>query len=156
MCGASATGIFLVGAPLIALPRELVVRIAGCCSFCGAPADSTRMLAGKAGRSVRVCSQCVDLCLEILDEEAGLGPPRQPDPKPMPADEIEALAELTRRGFDPDELVAAFETPRTFVPKSMACSFCDADKEHAAKLIAGPDRVYICDLCVAGAAALVA
>jgi diguanylate cyclase (GGDEF)-like protein len=39
------------------------------CSFCGKPQDDTRKLV--AGPEVYICSECVALCVEILEEERG-------------------------------------------------------------------------------------
>ncbi|MFY8043441.1 MAG: ClpX C4-type zinc finger protein [Rhodoferax sp.] len=34
------------------------------------------------------------------------------------------------------------------VPKPIACSFCGADRQTAVMLVAGPNDVYICDVCI--------
>jgi ATP-dependent protease Clp ATPase subunit len=46
------------------------------CSFCGASGRQVRKLI--AGPGVRICNECVGLCVSILDEEGTTSePPRQ-------------------------------------------------------------------------------
>jgi hypothetical protein len=42
---------------------------APCCSFCGKSYDDVRMLIG--GRNTTICDECVDLCLDVIEEESG-------------------------------------------------------------------------------------
>jgi hypothetical protein len=41
------------------------------CSFCGKGQDQVRKLV--AGPGVYICDQCITLCNEVLDEDAGSG-----------------------------------------------------------------------------------
>ena len=38
-----------------------------CCSFCGKPQDKVRRLI--AGPNVYICDECIELCMDIIDEE---------------------------------------------------------------------------------------
>ena len=40
-----------------------------CCSFCGKPQDKVEKLV--AGPGVYICDECIELCIDILDEDDG-------------------------------------------------------------------------------------
>lgn len=52
------------------------------CSFCGKSQHEVRKLI--AGPSVFICDECVDLCIEIIREESGVGLSAQMDKIPSP------------------------------------------------------------------------
>lgn len=168
LLGAGATtGIWVAGAGLLQLPGAMVLKLGGVCSFCGKRAGDIRGFAGVGGRPVRVCDECVQLCLDIIAEEdwATGNAWRRPPPPRREASRAEARAFADSLGIetgsDPFEsLWAAFEreigvppganaTPR---PRSeLACSFCDKLQRETRKMIAGPS-VYICEACIGDAA----
>src|SRR5512136_1578403 len=51
------------------------------CSFCGKNQDQVRRLIAGPG-AVYICDECVDLCREIIDEEAGPAAARAKTPTP--------------------------------------------------------------------------
>ncbi|MBX9697056.1 MAG: ATP-dependent Clp protease ATP-binding subunit ClpX, partial [Alphaproteobacteria bacterium] len=52
------------------------------CSFCGKSQHEVRKLI--AGPNVFICDECVDLCIEIIREEGGVGLSAQMDKIPSP------------------------------------------------------------------------
>lgn len=50
------------------------------CSFCGRPRDRVRRLV--AGPGVYICNQCVELCNQVLNEDAAHLPPPTDPPAP--------------------------------------------------------------------------
>jgi len=55
------------------------------CSFCGKNQNEVRRLI--AGPSVYICDECVDLCNDIISEEAIVAePPKPSDELPIPAE----------------------------------------------------------------------
>ena len=53
-----------------------------CCSFCGKSEENTRLIAGPG---VYICSDCVQVCLDILDnEDASAETPEQGTPERLP------------------------------------------------------------------------
>ncbi|MCB9688031.1 MAG: hypothetical protein H6738_17815 [Alphaproteobacteria bacterium] len=168
-------GLFLPDRGLVAVPRDMVLKLGGACSFCHRPGSATTALAGLAGRSVRICTQCVTLCLEICSE-----PPRVPDPKAAPrqaamqrawpaarqeaetgapgweARAREALEMVELGPEEVDRLIARLSAPPAPLPvpvAPLACSFCDKTQRQVRNLIAGPE-VYVCDECTTDAGTL--
>jgi ATP-dependent protease Clp ATPase subunit len=80
--------------------RRLLLTVAGSCSFCGKAGAQVLTLVGTAGRSVRICDECVGLCCNIVAEEC----PRAA----VPSDVLEAfrLAD-DRRTAERDRRLAA-------------------------------------------------
>ena len=50
---------------------EKVIR----CSFCGKPQSDVKRLV--AGPNVYICNECVELCLEIIEDNSGEEKPEQ-------------------------------------------------------------------------------
>lgn len=69
LCGGGMTGIWLVGTGMVRLPDTVVFAMSGSCSFCGKEASEIFGLAGVTYRNVRICDECINLCLEIIVEE---------------------------------------------------------------------------------------
>jgi ATP-dependent protease Clp ATPase subunit len=175
LIGTAAPGLWLNGIGLIQLPRRMVIDISGRCSFCGKPAGEVFGLAGVLSRPARVCSECIDICLEILSDDlyalTASAPPRRYDHKvdtsledafdfepmglarnvaiPRTPAELNAFMEQIRKLLDQSE------TSRQWTNRGeLSCSFCDQNKHEVRKLIAGP-QTYICDICIGDAAALI-
>jgi ATP-dependent protease Clp ATPase subunit len=72
-----------------------------------------------AGPAVHICCECLDLCNEILRDDA----------------EMESLPQKP----------AAPSPPKT--NHDLRCSFCNQHQDEVQKLIAGPS-VYICNACI--------
>jgi hypothetical protein len=72
LCGATGAGIYLAKAGLIELPKQMVLQMAGRCSFCGKDKREVFGIAGVVGRATRICDECVGLCFDILNEEMEL------------------------------------------------------------------------------------
>jgi hypothetical protein len=175
LSGAATTGLWLGGVGFIQLPRRMVIAISGYCSFCSKSANEVFGLAGITGRQVRVCNECIDICFEILADNLLLNsrqylPPvieTQTSATIVSPDDPE-LAELLRYGRKPQteaEISALMEQVRKLISQSqtkandvshaeLSCSFCDRKQSETSKLIAGP-QVYICDMCIGDAAALI-
>jgi hypothetical protein len=171
-CGGGIAGIWLVGTGLVRLPAQLVFAMSGSCSFCGKEAGETFGLAGITHRYVRVCDECINLCLEIIVEETGIKPPppawAEPDTD-RPDEGIndpELLAQLVHRlaaGERGNQLIDALATAivrsddAVIVPPrsgfQIECSFCGKPKREDMTMVAGP-TVYICDGCIGDAGAL--
>jgi ClpX C4-type zinc finger len=155
----------------------MVIAISGRCSFCGKSASEVFGLAGVTNRSVRVCNECIDICLEILKDDlyaptvGAPPPPSEPVVSretselfdfeeivlahnvglPRTEDELEDFMERVREILDQSET----DRPRTTVGEQ-SCSFCDWKQNEPRKLIVGsPSMTYICDICIGDAAALV-
>jgi hypothetical protein len=75
LCGGGIAGIWLVGTGLVRLPGKLVFAMSGSCSFCGKEAREIFGLAGVTHRNIRVCDECINLCLKIIVEESAIKPP---------------------------------------------------------------------------------
>ena len=78
--------------------------MSGSCSFCGKEAREIFGLAGVIHRNIRVCDECVNLCLEIIVENiryqtspAGLGLNSDADPVDERINDPELLVQLVRR-----------------------------------------------------------
>lgn len=69
LVGTAIPGLWLAGAGLIQLPGRMVLAISGRCSFCGRNAAEVYGVAGVVGRGVRICNECVEICLEILRDD---------------------------------------------------------------------------------------
>ena len=169
LLGAGATtGIWVAGAGLLQLPGSMVLKLGGICSFCGKRAGGIRAFAGVGGRPVRVCDECVELCLDILAEEpdweaANAWRSAPPPRREATRTEAKAFADSLgiETGSDPFEsLWTEFErqigvppgASATPAPRSeLACSFCDRLQKETRKMIAGPS-VYICEACIGDAA----
>jgi len=164
------TGIWLVGTGMVRLPDTVVFAMSGSCSFCGKEAREIFGLAGVTYRNVRICDECINLCLEIIVEETEIGEKTAwADPDADRLDEgindPEMLAQLVRRlaaGERGNRLIntlakaIARSADASNVPQRsgfLECSFCDKPQDEAMKLIAGP-TAYICDGCVGDAGAL--
>jgi hypothetical protein len=66
------------------------------CSFCGKPQDHVAKVT--AGAGVYICNECVQLCLDIIEEELGENPAASSAPEPQEnLDEIDMLRSLGRR-----------------------------------------------------------
>jgi hypothetical protein len=170
LCGGGMTGIWLVGTGMVRLPDTVVFAMSGSCSFCGKEAREIFGLAGVTYRNVRICDECINLCLEIIVEETEIREKTAwADPDADRLDEgindPELLAQLVRRlgaGERGNRLIntltkaIARSADASNVPQRsgfLECSFCDKPQEEAMKLIAGP-TAYNCDGCVGDAGAL--
>jgi hypothetical protein len=171
-CGGGIAGNWLAGTGLVRLPGKLVFAMSGSCSFCGKEEREIFGLAGVIYRNIRVCDECVNLCLEIIVEEIGIKPPlpawAEPDADPFEEGvyDPKLLAQLVRRlasGERGNRLIDALATAivrsddAVIVPPSsgfqIECSFCDKPKREDMTMVAGP-TVYICDGCIGDAGAL--
>ena len=64
---------------------EKVIR----CSFCGKPQSDVKRLV--AGPNVYICNECVELCLEIIEDNSGEEKPEQKHEIPRPHEIVEVL-----------------------------------------------------------------
>jgi ClpX C4-type zinc finger len=171
-CGGGIAGFWLVGMGLVRWPGKMVFAMSGSCSFCGKEGGEIFGLAAVAHRNIRVCDECINLCLKIIVEESAIKPPlwaeaeSDADPLDERINDPELLAQLARRlaaAERVNRLIDALE--RAIVrsddavivsPRSgflIKCSFCDKPQCEAMNIIAGP-TVYICDGCIGDAGAL--
>jgi hypothetical protein len=170
------TGLWLVGTGLIRLSRRMVIAFAGRCSFCNKAAGTVFSLAGAIGRPDLVCNECIQICLDILGDDTivttrhGASRPanslKSDDPFEPSDSEIEELLRHAERSRSDAELLSQLEQirgllagtrgtgPKARHQETLACSFCDRNQHETQKLIAGPGT-FICDGCVADAAALI-
>ena len=154
----------------------MVVAFAGRCSFCNRAAGTVYGLAGIVGRPDLICNECIQVCLDILKNDplatTARGACHPPTDNLMshgrfePSEsEIEEMLRYLERCRPDAELGSQLEQLRSLLagsangPKAthkqtLACSFCDRHQHETQKLIAGP-RIFICDACVADAAALI-
>ncbi|HKQ74071.1 MAG TPA: ClpX C4-type zinc finger protein [Blastocatellia bacterium] len=178
LIGAAVPGLWLDGTGLIQLPKRMVIALSGRCSFCAKDAREVFGLAGTLNQSTRVCNECIDICLQILRDDAIFNPASIPPPPPPPiaghhtrretsdAFDFEPIGVRRNAGapLSSAELESLFEVMRKLLDQTepirkrrddeLSCSFCDRKKDEAVKLIAGP-HVYICDVCIGDAAALI-
>ena len=63
LLGSATTGIWLASTGLVRFERRLLLTVAGSCSFCGKTGTKVLTLVGTAGRSVRICDECVGVVL---------------------------------------------------------------------------------------------
>ncbi len=145
----SLTGLLIPTTGLLEVPRNLVLNAMGGCSFCRKTQREVRATAGTPDGAVRICSECVGLCLDIVAYNARRTSPAAPPPRR--ADWREALAESGYTDDEVERLLVGSPHPRR--RRDLHCSFCDASQRRVDKLIAGP-QVYICDGCVAEGGAL--
>ena len=168
-CAGGIAGFWLVGTGLVRLPCRLVFAMSGSCSFCGKEAREIFGLAGVTHRNVRVCDECINLCLQIIVEESDIRPPlgagsdSDADPLDERINDPELLAQLARRLAASERVNRLIDALATAIvcsddavivpPRSglqIECSFCDKPERQATKLIAGP-TVYICEGCIGDA-----
>jgi hypothetical protein len=178
LCGAAAPGLWFARKGLVLLPGRMVLGLGGICSFCGKESGSVKGLASVRGKPERICNECVELCLDIIAEEAEFdapsrdrsGAPTSPPPGDQvaavdPLDEILAQASANP-GLSNRDLDRLIDRARAIIDGSgkaqkneagatlpLHCTFCDESQAEVKKLIAGPS-VFICDRCIADAAAL--
>lgn len=69
LLGGATTGIWLASTGLVRFERRLLLTLAGTCSFCGKAGAEVLTLVGTAGRSARICDECMVLCCDILADE---------------------------------------------------------------------------------------
>ena len=69
LLGGATAGIWLASTGLVHFERRLLLTVAGSCSFCGKKGAEVLTLVGTAGRSVKICDECVGLCCNICAEE---------------------------------------------------------------------------------------
>lgn len=164
---------------LVRFERRLLLTVAGSCSFCGKTGAHVLTLVGTAGRSVRICDECVGLCCDIIGEECSAVPSdlleafrlagdrRTAEMQRQLATEHETFLRLPQAERQAivlaqlEELLRLVEAAKRqeqerspHMPE-FVCSFCDRPRREVAKLISGP-RVFICDSCVAEAAGAMA
>jgi len=162
LLGTATTGIWLASTGLVRLERRFVLALGGSCSFCGKDRAEVQTLVGTFGRPEKICDECAGLCCEIIAEELEHEDPAwQPTP-PSPEEEAR-LAEILR-SFDVENVERLREKlladarhllePQNVAVAELHCTFCGAHRRDVRKLISGP-RVFICDLCVADATAVV-
>jgi hypothetical protein len=163
VCTAAVSGLWLKPSGLTTLARNVVVSLSGACSFCGKSIDAVHAMARSVGTPVRICNECVALCLDIL-RDGGVTPgdaPADPDARMdhlirdliklrdlesgAYARELDEMIKDLRARLDGDP-----EPPRSRLG-DLACSMCNASHRDVRKLIAGP-TVYICDTCIGEAA----
>ncbi|HEY7124384.1 MAG TPA: ClpX C4-type zinc finger protein [Ktedonobacterales bacterium] len=102
------------------MPKKSSNSSSSRCSFCDKPQEwVTRLIAGP---NVFICNECVALCEQIIAEESPSSQASTPNKPPQHA----------RRPDLPTYL----------------CSFCGKNQDQVARLIAGPNRVYVCDKCI--------
>ena len=61
--------IWLGGVGEVVLSERFILDRSGRCSFCNRSHLETRAMAGVLGLSVRICSECIALCQELIQEE---------------------------------------------------------------------------------------
>ncbi len=169
LLGSTAPGLWLPDSGLIRLTDRFVLAFGGACSFCGKDAREVQKLAGVVGRAVRICDECIGLCLDILSEEKLIEErpdrqlPRAEEGYTVHSDE-ELLNLLRSLGESEEEILriqkALAERPARphhasspLTTDAFKCSCCDVHRREVRKLISGP-RVFICDSCVFEASAL--
>ena len=191
-CGGGIAGIWPVGTGLVRLPGKMVFAMSGSCSFCerearkmfgtevapgisqSSPAklfpgeksqnSHCRFLAGVTHRNVRVCDECVNMCLEIIAENIAVR--TCDDPVEESTNDPKLLAKLVRRLAVDERVNRLIDALGTAIarcadtiivpPRSgpqIECSFCDKPEREDMTMIAGP-TVYICDGCVGDAGTL--
>jgi hypothetical protein len=178
LIGAAVPGLWVDGIGLIELPRRMVISLSGRCSFCGKDAREVFGLAGVMKRHARICSECIDICLEIIWEDVQRDYLNPPTPPPsgrffqsaesigafefeateiMRSDnmrrigvDLDAFIEVLRKHIDQSESDRIIQQPKA----QLACSFCNRKETEIKKLIAGP-QVLICEVCTGDAAALI-
>ena|ERR1700704_2562445 len=92
-----------------------------CCSFCSIPAGRVKQLIQQD--SVYICDGCVELCNDILIEDA------------TPSTEI------------PTE--DFFQSASSYSGRNRYhCSFCGKEMQEVIRLISGPGTAFICNECV--------
>src|SRR5262245_63282037 len=102
-CGGGIAGFWLVGMGLVRWPGKMVFAMSGSCSFCGKEAREIFSLAGVSHRNIRICDECINLCLKIIVEESAIKPPlwaeaeSDADPLDQRINDPELLAQLARR-----------------------------------------------------------
>jgi hypothetical protein len=102
-CGGGIAGNWLVGMGLVRWPGKMVFAMSGSCSFCGKEGGEIFGLAAVAHRNIRVCDECINLCLKIIVEESAIKPPlwaeaeSDADPLDERINDPELLAQLARR-----------------------------------------------------------
>src|SRR5262245_32261271 len=145
----------------------MVFAMSGSCSFCGKEVREIFGLAGVTHCNVRVCDECINLCLEIILEETEIREEMAwADSDADPLDERinypERLARLARRLAANERGTRLINTLAKAIARSadasnvpqrsgfLECSFCGKPQDEATILIAGP-TVYICDGCVGDA-----
>jgi ClpX C4-type zinc finger len=168
-CGGGIAGFWLVGMGLLRLPGKMVFAMSGSCSFCGKEVREIFGLAGVAHRNIRVCDECINLCLKIIVEECDIKPRLEAgaefddDALDERINDPELLAQLALRLAAAERVNRLINTLETAIARSddsvilpprsgfqLECSFCDKPEREAITLIAGP-TVYICDGCVGDA-----
>jgi hypothetical protein len=167
LLGGATTGLWLASTGLVRLERRFVMSLAGPCSFCGKDRAEVKALVGTAGHATRICDECLGLCWDIIGEEIRLTPPSELHGyEPLSFEDeqfqervgevLRGLAdarEASRRDALLNDLHRSLEpAQRTWI--DFQCSFCGAHRKDVVKLISGP-RVFICDVCVADATAVV-
>ena len=70
------------------------------CSFCGKVADEVQRLI--AGPGVFICNECVDLCVQVIDEQSSL-------PSPDGKSDEELLADIARLDKSRGQVEAAVQ-----------------------------------------------
>jgi ClpX C4-type zinc finger len=164
-CGGGTAGFWLVSMGLLRMPGKMVFAMSGACSFCGKELREIFGLAGVAHRNIRVCDECINLCLKIIVEESHImpaGAESDADPFDERINDPELLAQLARRLAAAERVNRLINTLAKAIARSaeasnvpersgfLECSFCDKPQDDAVKLIAGP-TVYICEGCIGDA-----
>jgi hypothetical protein len=161
LCGGGIGGFWLVGTGLVRLPGKMAFAMSGSCSFCGKEAREIFGLAGVTYRNVRICDECINVCLEIIVEETAWAD-HDADRLDERINDRELVAQLVRRlaaGKRGNRLIntlakaIARSADASNVPQRfgfLECSFCDKPQDEAMKLIAGP-TAYICEGCIGDA-----
>jgi len=168
--GGATTGLWLASTGLVRLERAFVLSLAGSCSFCSKDRSEVYALVGTAGRSEKICDECVGLGCDIVAAEMGgiyTPPDAHRSSRSTPDDEQfqqrvgEALDRLATGRETPhgdalqSDLRRIIESVRHMPFDLDRCSFCDAHRNNVMKLVSGP-RVFICDTCLGEATAVVA
>jgi len=157
----------------------MVITISGQCSFCGKDAREVFGLAGVLSRHARICNECIEICLEILMEDAlrnnlkittplqsdhllqtsaswdpfdfeGIGIMRSDVMRRIDVD-LEAFMEIIKKHIDQSKSIYQ-SRPKDI--SHLACSFYDRNQGETKRLIAGT-QTYICEVCTGDAAALI-
>jgi ATP-dependent protease Clp ATPase subunit len=113
----------------------LVIR----CSFCGTSGEKVEKLI--AGPDVNICSECVELCGEIVTEH-----------RMRTGKNLEYVTcDFCKQSQPPMVLRICAECVETKLDRNAlyTCSFCGKDMDQVSKLFSGPN-VSICDECVKG------
>ncbi len=125
VCTSAVTGLWFRETGLTQLSRQLVIELSGDCSFCGNSVQKGEVatMARAVGTRVRICSECIDLCLDIV--------------------ELPAIVPAARAHSKPD--IPRYERPTLIDEDDTMAALCDLLKirqgAHESHYAAAVDRM---------------